>query len=356
MDNESTDNIQATEQKDTFTAAELLADIQSTNPDFKPDITLNEKGNIISLRMSPDISEYVPLTMTDIKAISVEAPEYVFYPCLPTQGIAFIYAASGLGKTLFTLNLSYAIAQGGSFLNYKCPKPRRVLYIDGEMRFHQMHSRLMQIAEHQGPLDFKDNLMIITPDKLKRRVPKIDDPYDQELYMLIMEKYEIEVVVFDNISMLSSIDENKSCEWKVIQDFLLRLKTAGKSVIVIHHAGKDATGYRGTSRMLDCVDVAISLQPAPEESLESDKIKGKKFKIFYQKAREFGGKDALPYQVMLDEGIWSTSSMEECETNKIIELYGLKLTQRDIAKDMGISLGKVNALIKKAKKLKLISD
>ncbi len=342
------------------TLDELIAEIRETDPSYMPPTRPArpvQNGNVHNMRPEPDISNFVPLTMKDFKDIVPSPPEYVFYPCLQTQGICFIYAASGLGKTLFTLNLAYAIANGGSFLTYRCPQPRRVLYVDGEMKFHQIHARVMQIAKTQGELDFEDNFNVLTPDKLApRRVPKIDDEFDQELYIKLMEKWNIEVIIFDNVSMLSSIDENKSHEWKIVQDFLLKLKMAGKTVIVIHHAGKDKNGYRGTSRMLDCADVAISLQPVSDDSLESEQIRGKRFKIVYQKARDFGGKDGLPFEVNLEAGMWSTRSMEQTELDRMVEMVGLKMTQRDIARDTGMSLGKVNKLIRKAKDLRLIRD
>jgi archaellum biogenesis ATPase FlaH len=341
------------EIKDTFTAEELLEEIRKQEPDYDP----YTNTNIQRLRPAPDISDIQPLTMTELKLMPVKPLEYVFYPCLPTQGICFIYAATGLGKTLFSLNLAYAIAQGGTFLNYRCPMPRRVLYVDGEMPFSQLHARLMQIAERQGELDFEDNLWVLTPDKIAPRVmPKMDEAYYQELYIKLIEKYNIEVIIFDNLSMLTSIDENKSNEWKIVQDFLLQLRAMGKSIIVIHHSGKDKNGYRGSSRMLDCADVAISLQPVSEDVLEADQIRGRKFKIVYQKARVFGGKDALPFEVNLENGFWTCRSMEKTEMDRIVELVGLKMNQRDIAREMMCSQSKVFKLIRKARDLRLIRD
>lgn len=337
-----------------YTPEQLLKDIQAQDPSFKP---THFSENVVEMRPPADIADYVPLTMKDFKSVAPIAPEYIFYPCLQTQGICFIYAASGLGKTLFTLNLAYAIAGGGNFLHYRCPKPRKVLYVDGEMKFHQIHARILQIANNQGDLDYDENWNVFTPDRLSpRRVPKIDDVFDQDLYIQILDKYNIEVIVFDNISMLSSIDENKSHEWKIVQDFLLKLKMAGKTSIVIHHAGKDKNGYRGTSRMLDCADAAISLQPVNDDTLEAEQIKGKRFKIVYQKARDFGGKDALPFEVSLENGLWYTKSLEQTDIDRIVDMVGMKMTQRDIAKDLGLSLAKVNRLIRKAKDLRLIKD
>jgi hypothetical protein len=316
---------------------------------------LQRKYNVQPIKPYPKIEDFKRLNFMQLEEITPEKIEYVFEPCLPVQGIAFIYAATGVGKTLFALNLAYAIAGGGSFLKYSCPKPRKVLYVDGEMAFTQIHGRLMQIAERQGELDFKENLLLMTPDKvLPNRMPKIDEEEGQYLYKEIMLKDEIEVVIFDNVSVLSSIDENSSHEWKIVQDWILHLRSLGKSVIVIHHAGKNKEEYRGTSKMLDCMDVAISLQTVIDDVLEDDKEYGRKIKVVYKKARVFGGKDALSYEVTFKEGFWNFQSIEKTEMDLVIEKTCLKINQHTIAKELGCSQSKVAKLVMKARKLGIL--
>ncbi len=317
---------------------------------------MQKKLNVQPIRPMPNIENYRPIPFDELEKMTPAPVEYVFHPYLPVQGLAFIYAASGIGKTLFTLNLAYAIAQGGSFLKYSCPKPRKVLYVDGEMRYNQIYSRLMQIKEKHGALDFPQNLCILTPDKLLPfRVLKIDDEVGQNVYKEIMMTYDFEVVVLDNISMLTCLDENKANEWQSVQDWLLHLRALGKSVIVIHHAGKDKNGYRGTSRMLDCMDLAISLQPVVDDSLEGDKAPGKQFKIVYTKNRSHEG-DSMPFEVTLNNGFWTFSSMEQSEMHKVVDRIGWKINQRDIAKELNLSLSKVNRLVQKARKEGLLRE
>lgn len=342
-DTKDTDN-----DKGYMTPDELLADIRKTNPDYMP-------KNVVRIKPLPDAKNIVPIEFDDLKSIIIKPMEYVFYPCLPVQGLAFIYAGTGLGKTLFALNLAYAIAAGGNFLKYSCPKPRKVLYIDGEMAFNQIHSRLMQIKNKQGELDNPKNFSLLTPDKvLPFRMPKIDSLTDQQIYEEIIAVGEYEVIVFDSLSMLSSFDENKSNEWIIVQDWLLKLRSFGKTVIVIHHAGKDKSGYRGTSRMLDCVDVAISLQPIKEESLEEEKKFSKKFKVVYEKARIFGDADVLPFEVILENNDWTYQSLDKNNLEKVVEMRKAAINQRDIAKELLISQTTVFKLIKKAKEKGLL--
>lgn len=312
--------------------------------------------NITPLK-AVNLQQYKSIPLEEMKANPPNPIEYIFYPCLPTQGICWIYAAAGMGKTLFTLNLAYAIASGGKFLNYTCPKPRKVLYVDGEMAYNQLYTRAMMINEREGDMDFAGYLHFLTPDKiLPLRMPKIDEEEGQFIYQEKLIQEDFEVVVFDNLSMLASFDENKAHEWKSIGNWLIYLRSLGKTIIMVHHAGKDKNGYRGTSSMMDGADVTISLQPINEEALEEEIVSAKKFKVKYGKNRNFSGQDALPFEVTFKNGLWSTQSMEKSELDMVIEMVHLKMTQMAIAKELNCGQSKIAKLIKKARKFKLLPE
>jgi len=326
------------DSKPTMTPAELLAEIRKTDPGYTP--------KVIPIK-NIDPHYLKPIPFDEFMGMDFPPLEYVLYPCLPVQGLCFIYAASGIGKTLFTLNMAYAIAGGGNFLKYSVPKPRKVLYIDAEMQANQLHERLQEIEKNHGQLYDPKNLNILTPDKiLPFRLPKINDKDGQETYDLLFDFHKYEVIVLDNLSMLATIDENKSHEWLIIQDWLLSLRAKGKTVIIIHHAGKDKNGYRGTSRMLDCVDTAISLQPIIEDDLEENKGQAKKFKVVYEKSRLFGGADILPFEVTLENKIWRHRSAEEALLEQILKCLDSGMSQREIAKELFLNQTKVFRLIK----------
>ena len=73
-------------------------------------------SNVALMPINPELKKIKPMTYKEIKESNPGEIKYVLFPFLPDPGIAFIYAASGVGKTLFTLNVAYAIAGGGNFL------------------------------------------------------------------------------------------------------------------------------------------------------------------------------------------------------------------------------------------------
>jgi putative DNA primase/helicase len=62
----------------------------------------------------------------------------------------------------------------------------------------------------------------------------------------------------------------------------LQLRRAGKSVILIHHAGKSGR-QRGTSRKEDVLDTIISLRRPPDYSPDQ----GARFEVYYEKSLGF---------------------------------------------------------------------
>lgn len=311
--------------------------------------------NVVSMNSNSEWNSIAPLSYSDMKNSTPPPIQNILHPWLPTQGIAFIYAATGVGKTLFTLNVAYAIASGGNFLKYKAAKPVSILYVDGEMAYNQVHARFIQIIQQQGELDEEVNWHLLNPESFPNQLmPKINTPEGQEFYLKKMNECGAEVLFLDNLSVLSSIDENVSEQWSVVQNWFITLRSLGKTVVVVHHAGKDVKGYRGTSRMLDCADTAISLQDISKGELENENTDSRKFKIEYHKSRTFGGKDSMPFEVTLTKTMWQFQSIELTTTERIIEMLKLNMVHKEIAAELGFARSYVSRLVRKAIKDGLI--
>src|ERR1700749_2516983 len=79
-------------------------------------------------------------------------------PWLASDTAALVYGPPGIGKSFLALGVAWAVASGGSFLGWRAPRPRRVLYVDGEMGAAEIGDRLALF----GPLP--DNLAIVPHD------------------------------------------------------------------------------------------------------------------------------------------------------------------------------------------------
>ena len=76
----------------------------------------------------------------------------------------------------------------------------------------------------------------------------------------------IEFLIVDNLSSLTAVIRDNDAEsWGPIQEWLLKLRRRGISVLIVHHAGKDGQ-QRGTSRREDVLDTSISLRRSADYS------------------------------------------------------------------------------------------
>ncbi len=282
--------------------------------------------------------------------LSMEIPprEMVLAPVLPTQGLAMLYAARGVGKTFVGLGMAYAVATGDRFFRWQAPEPRRVLYIDGEMPASAMQERLAQIvqgSEKEPPST--DFLRIITPDLQEDGIPDISSTEGQAAIEDYLEG--VSLVIVDNLSTLCRYGrENEAESWEPMQEWLLSLRRRGLSVLLVHHAGKGGN-QRGTSKREDCLDTVICLK-RPEDYQAED---GARFEVHLEKARGVIGEDAKPFEARLEvrdnAAVWTTRDIEDRELEKVIELSNADYSVRDIAKETDMSRSKVNRLQKRAR-------
>jgi putative DNA primase/helicase len=269
-------------------------------------------------------------------------------PWLPEQGLAMIHAERGIGKTFFALNVAYAVATGGQFLSFSAPEPRRVLYIDGEMPAAAMQERIMQLAvtnPYQGPL-----LDIVTPDlqpKDQGSINLSDPDYQQSLEPLIERA---SLIVVDNISTLvRGGKENEAESWLPVQEWALRQRAEGRSVLWVHHSGKGGK-QRGTSRREDVLDTSICLRRPPDYSPD----KGAVFEIHYEKSRGFTGTDAQPLEASLEvdfrgHQIWAYRSLEASTYDRCCDLANEGMKNHEIALELAIHKSNVSRHVKRGK-------
>ena len=69
----------------------------------------------------------------DFIRLEIPPRDVLLSPWLESASLAMIYAARGVGKTHFAMNIAHALATGGRFLKWQAAKAVPVLYIDGEM-------------------------------------------------------------------------------------------------------------------------------------------------------------------------------------------------------------------------------
>lgn len=305
------------------------------------DIVIEPPASIFT---SPQI-----VALYDFLARELPPRDLLLAPWLPAQGLAMIHSYRGIGKTHMALGVAYAVASGGSFLGWRAPRPAGVLLLDGEMPGPALQERLAAIVatSDQG---VRAPFKIMTPDlQPKSRAPfNLANVEDQEA--LEAELEGIELIVVDNLATLARTPRaNDSDSWMPIQEWALRQRALGRSVLFIHHSGKSGA-QRGTSAKEDVLDSVIGLRrPTDYETSQ-----GARFEIHFEKSRGFTGEDADPLEVALITDVqgcmtWVVKPLEESVYERIIELHEEGLSQKEIAEEVQRDKSRVSRMIRRAK-------
>lgn len=285
------------------------------------------------------------ITVSADELMSMEIPtrNFLLEPWLRERDLCMIYGWRGLGKTMVGLSIACAVASGKGYLKWTCPRPRRVLYVDGELPAAMLQERLAQVVVAG---DFPDpplgvNLRLMSSDMHENGIPDLSTKEGQNALGKHLEA--VDLLVLDNLSTLCRGGmENEADGWQMIQDYLLSLRRKGITVIIIHHAGKGGQ-QRGTSKREDVLDTVIALRrPADYEPTQ-----GARFEMHYEKARGIAGDDVSPFEVRFtDPPGWEVLGMTEARNNQIRNLHDEGLTQSEIAKELGVHKSTVSRIIR----------
>lgn len=186
--------------------------------------------------------------------------EYFLNPIIPKGSVSLLYSAPGVGKSWLALLIAYAIGGGTGILGgrWKARSRRKCLFISTEMT-GQVISRLDMIHRSLGCQEAEDNITIYPhPDRPHRDINLEEEEAWLEINGLIDNA---DFVVIDHLSNVTSgnIDTRS---WRRLWHFIDRIKRSGKSILILHHAGKNGA-QRGTSVLEADVDAIIRMERIP---------------------------------------------------------------------------------------------
>ena len=291
-------------------------------------------------------------SLDELLELKIPKRQYLLSPWLQSQGLCMIYSTRGYGKTWLALEIAYTVASGGKFLSWEAENPAGVLYIVGEMPLIELQERASQINKRENK-ELKTPLKFLTRDAQEGNFPNLSTIEGQEQIESLIND-EIKLVILDNNSTLfRSGKEDESDSWLPNQNWLLNLRSLGKSVLLIHHAGKSGK-QRGTSRREDVLDTVITMK-RPTGYKAQD---GACIEVYFEKNRALYGDDVKPFEARLesntnDDGIktlsWTCKSLEDSTFDTVCALANEGLGNSEIAQELEIHKSTVSRYVKRGK-------
>lgn len=283
---------------------------------------------------------FVTLSAPDLVTRRFPPRETLLSPWLPARGLAMVYGPRGIGKTHFSLGVAHALATGGPFLRWQAPKPLKVLVVDGEMPAVALQERLQAL----GPMS--PNLRFLAMDLQHMGM---DLGLEDDWNRLEAVVGDAQVLIMDNISTLAGGGrENEAESWHPVQHWALTMRRRDRTVLFIHHSGKGGQ-QRGTSKREDVLDTVVALRKPADYSAES----GARFEVHFEKARNFHGADALPFEAALGQGgVWTTAELSDPQADRVADLRRQGRSMREISAETGLGLGTVGRMAQRTKDAK----
>jgi hypothetical protein len=292
------------------------------------------------------------LILTSNQFIELDMPDKRKFlnPWLSENSISLISGWRGCGKTWFALSVLNAVSTGQSFGPWTCDEPVRCLFCDGEMPIQDVRERIKYLGINS------DNLIIYCDALMHQhglpRAHLANEAWRTKMKSILITRH-VKLWVVDNLASLASgLDENSKKEWDPVNQWLLDLRFAGISTIMLHHMNKDG-GQRGTSGREDNLDVSIALKK-PSDYVPED---GARFITHFTKGRISTGDLNLisdtEFKLIQDDKsgayTWTFGNVRKETSRAVLEMISEGVTDtKAICEALGITKGRVSQVKKQA--------
>jgi hypothetical protein len=236
--------------------------------------------------------------------------------------------------------MSIAIGKGENFGPWKCDRPWKTLYVDGEMPLRSMQERLMLLDNAPS-----DDLYLMSHDKLAEIevIFNLCKEYQQEWLLEYCMVNKIKVLFLDNLSCLCmGMRENEADDWEKVLGWLLQFRRAGIAVVIVHHANRDGNEMRGTSRREDAAFWVVKIS----QNHDFTEIRiGTTFTSSFTKNRDDGGhrEKSIDWTFVTANGRTNVTWRPTDTRELVYELIANGMdSNADIAAELGITKGAVS--------------
>lgn len=300
-------------------------------------------------------------SLRDLSKLQWAPREYLLHPWLRERDAALLYAPSGVGKSMVAMTLALAVAAGAEVFGWSAPRPRDVLYVDGEMDRADLVERFQSLAQSVNPEadnEAAGRLHILARDLHDPSVefPDIGTVEGQEEVVRIAREVGASLVILDNLSTLATVtDENSAADMKKPMEMIQQLRQIGCATLLVHHSGKGGSGYRGSSMIETTFAWLMELTRSPRADAS-----GLDVTLEWRKTRSGRNAATVPTRLRLLSGPegtqWEHGEPEGLQAQRLVDaIRSCKFAKlADAAKSIGLGQSRGYEVLAQAKDLGLI--
>ena len=221
---------------------------------------LLQQGNALIPVQQPTKTDNILINWEEFWTQSFPEEDWLIKPLIPRNQLVVIFAPGGTGKSLLALYIAAGLATGRDIFGIE-HQPISVLYMDYEMQQAQLYERLTAMGYNKDTDLTRLHYASLPP------IASLDTPEGAKEVCDLARACQAELVIIDTFSRAVEGAENDA---DTVRNFYrwtaLKLKTEGRSLLRIDHAGKDLKkGARGTSAKNDDVDLVWQMTRAGDE-------------------------------------------------------------------------------------------
>ena len=186
-----------------------------------------------------------------------------------------IIGETGVGKTLFCLDLGFAIAAGANFLTWKGVRPCRVMYLDGELPAETLKERIESAAKLFG----EPQLYAYNRDRLTDAdLPPLNTP-DGQKWLRRDRRGKARPHRFRQRHVAAHRQDGDEESWTPVVPFTRQLTAHRIAQVWVHHTGHDTSHGFGSKTREWQMDTVAMLTKAGDEGETSIRLEFSKARL-----------------------------------------------------------------------------
>ncbi len=305
------------------------------------------------------------------EAKNTPVPEMLFSEFWHENEICILFADSNLGKSILAVQIADSISKGEQIPGFKLEAQRQpVLYFDFELSAKQFEARYSKKSQHQKAFEnhylFDDNFIRIeiNPEAEIPTEISFEKYLNQSLEQSIIETGG-KILIIDNITYLKNETERAKDALPLMKHLKALKSKYGLSILALAHTPKrdlsrpiTQNDLQGSKMLYNFVDscFAIGLSNTDKSVRYIKQIKARNTEMIYDtenvivcqicKPSNFLEFEFLGFGIEREHLKQVSDKDRETLIQQAKELSEKGYSQREISKELSISLGAVNKYLK----------